>query len=152
MSFHGAKAAVFLGDNLLVLLRDDRPDILFPAHWDFPGGGREGDETPFETLARELKEEVGLDLPPAAVVWSVNLPAAHQAGQRVWFSVVQLPAAAVTQIVFGDEGLCWAMMTPAQFLRLGNAVPSLPERLRLWPGLRSQAGPLHWDKSDLHSV
>ncbi len=136
MSFHGAKAAVFVGDQLLVLLRDDRPDILFPAHWDFPGGGREGDETPFETLAREVNEEVGLDLPQAAVIWSVNLDAAHQPGERIWFSVARLPASAVADIVFGDEGLCWALMTPRQFLSLRNAVPSLADRLCLWPGLR----------------
>ena len=151
MSFHGAKAAVFVGNRLLVLLRDDRPDIPFPAHWDFPGGGREGHETPFETLAREVKEEVGLDLPPSALVWSINLPAVHQPGTRIWFSVVRLPALAFTEIVFGNEGLCWALMTPLQFLSLGNAVPSLPDRLRQWPGLHKLDGPLHWASADLHS-
>ena len=136
MSFHGAKVALFLGDQLLVLLRDDRPDILFPGHWDFPGGGSEDDETPFEPLVRETIEEVGLVLPESAVVWSVELDAAHHPGQRVWFYVARLPASAANQIVFGNEGLCWALMSPAQFLALGNAVPSLADRLRLWPGLR----------------
>lgn len=135
MSFHGAKVALFLGDQLLVLLRDDRPDILFPAHWDFPGGGREGVETPFETLTRETREEVGLVLFETAVVWTVELEAAHHPGQRVWFYVARLPETAVNQIVFGDEGICWALMSPAQFMALGNAVPSLADRLRLWPGL-----------------
>ena len=136
MLFHGAKAALFLGEHLLVLLRDDRPDILFPAHWDFPGGGREGIESPFETLARETLEETGLVLTESAVVWAVELDAAHHPDQRVWFYVARLPALAVSQIAFGDEGLCWALMTPPQFFALGNAVPSLAERLRLWPGLR----------------
>lgn len=136
MSFHGAKVALFLGDRLLVLLRDDRPDILFPAHWDFPGGGREGDETPFETLAREALEETGLVLPESSIVWSVKLDAAHHPGQQVWFYVAHLPASVVRQILFGDEGICWALMTPTQFFALGNAVPSLADRLRLWPGLR----------------
>lgn len=136
MSFHGAKVALFLDDHLLVLLRDDRPDILFPAHWDFPGGGREGDETPFETLAREVREEVGLELPVNAVDWSIKLPAAHHPRQRVWFFVARLPGSAARQITFGDEGICWALMSQAQFLALGNAVPSLADRLALWPGLR----------------
>ena len=75
-------------------------------------------------------------VPEAAVVWSTELEAAHHPGQRVWFFVVQLPADTANQIVFGDEGQCWALMRPAQFMTLGNVVPSLPERLRLWPGLR----------------
>ena len=136
MTFHGAKVALFLGDRLLVLLRDDRPDLLFPAQWDFPGGGREGDETPFQTLAREVAEEVGLHLPEASVVWSAYLNAAHHPGQFVWFYVARLPATTASQIRFGNEGLCWALMTPAQFLALGNAVPSLAQRLCLWPGMQ----------------
>jgi 8-oxo-dGTP diphosphatase len=136
MSFHGAKVALFLGDHLLVLLRDNHPDILFPAHWDFPGGGREGDESPLETLSREAFEEVGLDLAESAIVWSVKLDAAHHPDQKVWFFVARLPMSAVNKIRFGDEGMCWALMSPAQFFALGNAVPSLADRLRLWPGLR----------------
>lgn len=131
MMFHGAKAAVFIGDRLLVILRDDRADILFPAHWDFPGGGREGGETPFETLAREVTEEVGLTLSQTAVVWQRDFDAAHHLGHRVWLFVVQLPASAMADIVFGDEGRCWALMTPDQFFALRNAVPSLPGRLRI---------------------
>ena len=46
MSFIGAKLALFIGADLLTILRDDRPDIPFPGHWDFPGGGREGGESP----------------------------------------------------------------------------------------------------------
>jgi len=61
--FNGAKVALFIGDRLLITLRDDRPDIPFPNMWDFPGGGREGEETPFETMARETFEEVALVVP-----------------------------------------------------------------------------------------
>ena len=43
--FHGAKLALFVGGGeLAVILRDDDPSIVLPNHWDFPGGGREGDE------------------------------------------------------------------------------------------------------------
>lgn len=136
MTFHGAKAALFIGDRLLVILRDDRPDILFPAHWDFPGGGREGAESPVQTLTREVAEEVGLVVDHAALVWAVELDAAHHPGNRVWFFVAHLPARAVHDIRFGCEGQCWALMTPAGFMALSNPVPSLPDRLRLWPGLR----------------
>lgn len=130
--FHGAKAAVFLGDRLLCLLRDDRADIPFPAHWDFPGGGREAGETGFETLAREIREEVGLDAYRAERLWERRLPAMHQANEMIWFFVLRLPERSVADIVFGEEGQGWALLDTAGFLGLPNAVPSLTIRLRLW--------------------
>ena len=57
MSFSGAKLALFLGADLLVIKRDDRPDIPYPGYWDLPGGGREGDETPQACALRETYEE-----------------------------------------------------------------------------------------------
>ncbi|GFO54032.1 hypothetical protein GMSM_10390 [Geomonas sp. Red276] len=49
-------------DRVLLLLRDDRPDIRYPNRWDIPGGRGEEGETPEETIVREMKEEIGLEL------------------------------------------------------------------------------------------
>ena len=58
-------AMVLLFDRqcrLLVYLRDDKPDIPFPNHWDFFGGHVEEEETPEEALVREVKEEIAIEL------------------------------------------------------------------------------------------
>ena len=50
------------GGRLLVYLRDDKPDIPFPNHWDFFGGHLEEGESSEQALVREVKEEIGVEL------------------------------------------------------------------------------------------
>jgi 8-oxo-dGTP pyrophosphatase MutT (NUDIX family) len=51
----------------LVQLRDPKPTIFFPDHWGCFGGALEPGETDEGCLARELDEELGLDLRHCAV-------------------------------------------------------------------------------------
>jgi 8-oxo-dGTP diphosphatase len=58
-------AAIILeNDNgeFLLYLRDNKPTIPFPDHWDLIGGHVEEGETPEEALVREVKEELDIDL------------------------------------------------------------------------------------------
>jgi 8-oxo-dGTP diphosphatase len=58
-------AAIILENDkgeFLLYLRDNKPGIPFPNHWDLIGGHVEDGETPEEALVREFKEELGLDL------------------------------------------------------------------------------------------
>ncbi|MDO5569356.1 MAG: NUDIX hydrolase [bacterium] len=48
------------GDMLLVVKRNEDDD-LFPGAWEFPGGHLENGELLKEGLARELKEEIGFE-------------------------------------------------------------------------------------------
>ncbi|MBT3338942.1 MAG: NUDIX domain-containing protein [Anaerolineae bacterium] len=48
--------------ELLLLLRDDKPDIPCPNHWSLVGGAVEEGETPEEAAHRELFEEIGLKM------------------------------------------------------------------------------------------
>ncbi|MEU7607117.1 NUDIX domain-containing protein [Streptomyces sp. NPDC041003] len=51
------------GQYLLHLRDANKPHICDPGTWSLPGGGREGNETAQEAIARELKEETGLTVP-----------------------------------------------------------------------------------------
>jgi 8-oxo-dGTP diphosphatase len=58
-------AAIILENDkgeFLLYLRDNKPGIPFPDHWDLIGGHVEEGETPEEALVREFKEELDLDL------------------------------------------------------------------------------------------
>lgn len=57
-------AIIFQNESgeFLLYLRDNKPDIPFPDHWDLIGGHVEDGETPEEALVREVKEEIDIDL------------------------------------------------------------------------------------------
>jgi len=58
-------AAIILeNDNgeFLLYLRDNKPTIPFPDHWDLIGGHVEEGETPEQALVREVKEELDIEL------------------------------------------------------------------------------------------
>ncbi len=59
---HAVKAVLLLGDRYVLQLRDDIPDIAWPGSWAQFGGGVEPDETPGEAIAREIEEELELQL------------------------------------------------------------------------------------------
>ena len=125
--FDGAKMALYLGDDLAVILRDEKPGLPFAGYWDLPGGGREDNEPPLICAQRECREELGLDVPDDAIVWQRQFP---DAGGVKWFFVAKLPKRAAEDVVFGDEGQRWALMTPQAFLAHPKAVPAFQQRLR----------------------
>ena len=128
--FLGAKCALFLGERLLVLRRDDKPGLLWPGALDFPGGGRDpGEMRPETTVLREIMEEVGLSLRAKHLSYArrYTKPEGH-----VWFFAAHMPAALEQEIVFGDEGQGWHLLPPEVFLAAEDAVPVLQDRLRIY--------------------
>jgi len=47
-------------DKILLILRDDKPEIPEPNTWQLPGGGVEEGEDYFQAIQRELKEEISI--------------------------------------------------------------------------------------------
>lgn len=130
MEFHGAKIALLRDGAVLTILRDDIPTIPFPGHWDLPGGGREGDETPEACVLREVAEELGLHLLPDRLLWRSVHPSGTVPGLRGVFFAAHLTGAEIAGVRFGDEGQGWRMMAIPEFLAHPGAVPFLKPRLQ----------------------
>ena len=128
--FTGCKIALFCGDKLLTILRDDKENIPWPNMWELPGGGREGDETPFECVAREVFEELGIHLTEDNLLGSKVYPSMLFERKQSVFMVSQLSQEQFDSIVFGDEGQGYKLMSIDEFLNSKQAVPQLQARLR----------------------
>lgn len=128
--FHGAKVALFIGDQLLVYLRDEIPSIPFPAYWDLPGGGREGNESPEETVIRETFEEFALTLQPGD--FSYRTHDFSDPNNRVYFFAASISASCAQDIRFGDEGQYWELWSPKDFAAHPKSVPNLVKRLNVF--------------------
>ena len=58
-------AGIIIENNkgeVLLQLRDNKPNILYPNQWVLPGGGIEKNEAPKEAVKREIKEELEIKL------------------------------------------------------------------------------------------
>lgn len=124
----GAKLALFVGDRLATLQRDDAPGLLWPGHWDLPGGGIEPGETPLDCALRETHEELTLTIAADAVIWGRDY--GSSSGDISWFFAAHVPAAREAEIVLGDEGQGWRLMSVAAFLEDALVVPQFKPRLR----------------------
>ena len=128
--FQGCKIALICGDKVLTILRDDKDDIPCPNMWELPGGGREGDESPFECAAREVHEELGIHLTEDCLIWAKVYPSMLFADKQSVFLVGKLTQDQFDSIVFGDEGQGYQLMNVEEFLSSSQVVPQLQDRVR----------------------
>ncbi|MEP1537953.1 MAG: NUDIX hydrolase [Paracoccaceae bacterium] len=123
----GAKIALFVGDKLATLLRDDIPGLSWAGYWDVPGGGHEGDETPLQCVLRELEEELCVALDPDLVQWGREYGTSN--GDISWFFAAHAPASLEHKMRLGDEGQDWTLMTVDSFLAHDRVVPQFKPRV-----------------------
>ena len=113
-------AALLIGPDGRTLLVRKRGTTAFMQ----PGGKIEPHELPVHALARELEEELGLDIDPAQAVYlgHFSAPAANEPGFIVHAELFQLkidsdvtPAAEIEEVIWidpvTDGGVCLAPLT-----------------------------------------
>ena len=127
--FGGAKLILFIGERIVVLRRDERPDIPWPGRLDLPGGGREGNETSEACVLRETFEEIGLVLNTRDLVWRDQF-------ERGVFFAAHLPTEAEADIEFGSEGQGWSLMDPLGYSQHPEAIPHFASMVRRYLGQR----------------
>ena len=130
LDFTGVKVALLVEKSILVILRDNKPDIPWPNTWELPGGGREGQETPLECLRREVWEELGLILEEKSIIWSRIYPSMLDEERSAVFVVAKISQKQYQEIRFGDEGQCYKLMSIDEFLGSDKVVPQLQDRVR----------------------
>jgi len=117
IDFPGSKGLVYIGDKILIYRRDTNTEKS-PLMIDIPGGGREGNESPFDTFKRELFEEFSLHIYPDNIVYAINT----DPGNRSFFFVAKLPASEEKNIIFGNEGVEFFLLELNEYLKKDDVI------------------------------
>ncbi len=121
VNFHGVKGLVFIGDKIVVFRRDTKT-TNFPLQVDLPGGGRENNESPFQTFRREVMEEFGISVEKEDVLSSKKYQSVLDPNKEAYFIITKPLDITETDIVFGDEGLEYFLISPQDFVNLKDGV------------------------------
>lgn len=127
--FVGVKIALLYQNKVIVIRRDNKPGLRFADMWDFPGGARDGRENPRECVIREVREELGINLQPSAIIWKKTYPAMHDARQTAYFMVAKISPEQFQGIEFGDEGQGWKLVSADEFMKDKAVIEPLKGRL-----------------------
>jgi 8-oxo-dGTP diphosphatase len=130
--FAGAKIALLQGLSIVTLRRDNTPGLWAAGKWDFPGGGREGEETPLQCVSREALEELNIDLlhPDVEIVWEREYPALHDPTRHGYFFVARIGPLVLHDARLGNEGSEWQLMHTYRYMQDPDAILGLQTRLQ----------------------
>jgi len=114
-----------LNGEVLLQLREDKPDLPFANYWTLPGGKVESGETPLQAAVRELREETELDTPLS--FWKVYERFTHniQIEQHVFKGITN---ESLENIVLGEgAALRFVTENDIQFLQIAYGFDKLLE-------------------------
>ncbi|MGF3067344.1 NUDIX domain-containing protein [Facklamia sp. P12945] len=128
LNFIGVKVALINKGKVLTILRDNLPNIPYPNMWDLAGGGRENEESPYETMRREVKEELAIDISESNIVWTKYHESITNAGEKSVFMVANICDSQIENIKFGEEGQKYEMLAFEDFIDNEDVIEQLKKR------------------------
>lgn len=132
--FVGAKLVLLVGRRIVTIQRDDKPGLPWPGLWDLPGGGREGSESPEDCVLRETREEIGVRLTSADLVWRRF----YQRPRPAWCFSARLDRSREHEVSLGPEGQRLALVDPAKWVLQADVVPHF--RIRVADAMEALLG------------
>ena len=119
-----AQKAIIVNNNKVLLIRDSRESQVI---WEIPGGRMNIDEEPREAVAREINEELGIDVEVGAVVYMEQF-FHQQEGKRAFVIVYECQMKDMSaQMTMSEAELCEIVWISAAELPL---YPLFPEYKR----------------------
>jgi 8-oxo-dGTP diphosphatase len=114
----GVGAVVWRGERLLLVRRGKPPRL---GQWSLPGGAQHLGETLAAAIAREVREEAGLEVERVELLAAVDLVERDEAGRvRYHYTLVDFAAEAPAgDAVAGDDAVAVGWFTPAEAAELG---------------------------------
>lgn len=144
--------AIAVRDGRILLTRLSEVSPVFgPGQWHLPGGGIDPGEQPVEALARELREETGLETMACRLVEARSYQVSRQGIDwhvTALFYLVEVGETrpAVTEIEGSADAVAWMPLDELAEVSLSPAardavmMVDLPEQVRSFAGWRRQTG------------
>ncbi len=100
----------FIGDKVLMQLRDFKPEIKYPGCWGFFSGSVQVGEEPDQAARRELLEEIGYDAKVMIHLGRIVITGSNNLSAHIYSCSIQVPLERLTL----TEGVEMALATPEQ--------------------------------------
>jgi len=118
-----------LGKSVLAVQRTNNPAILYPGHWELPGGGANPGEPAAQCAQREFYEETGIWVPEGAFVWQALYRSRRVSGGQNAFFAAHMEHDTLPPIRLSDEAQAGGFLPIEDFIASPAVVPAHVIRL-----------------------
>ena len=137
MDIHVAIAILTQENKVLMQLRDDVPNIIYPGCWGFFGGHLEPNESPEMAVVREIKEEINYKVPMRQMKLFGMYGDRRDSGERIHRHVFRIPLTVPITALTLNEGWDMALLTNTA-AEEGGAYSKKAEKWQPMPAVHQQ--------------
>lgn len=122
----GVDAFLVFQSKILLVQRENLPNISYPNFWNLPGGGIDETETAQQAIIRELKEEVNLESLPLISLGQDS----YKDGNLVTKYFAQLTEEQKNSVQILEEGQAFGFFTIDEIMQM-EIIPNLRTYIEL---------------------